>query len=213
MKILQETDDATSSRKLIKSQVEKRRRERMNCSMEHLRAMLLQEPQQIGPKHRVEKAEILEHTVVFLQKTATEHKTRAGGQKHSSFHDGFATCLRRASQFLGPEGKGLWLGPALDATFSVRFPDSPAAAQSQTSSSLQYTKSLLRMLRQKSRLQTQVFGLRGGVPHPYQLPVLQSSPRVPQPQSQLQTRAERPSSKEGSPQSSPLSQTLWRPWP
>ncbi|KAM6909893.1 hairy and enhancer of split related-7 [Xenentodon cancila] len=214
MKILQETDDATNNRKLLKSQVEKRRRERMNCSLEHLRTMLLQEPQQIGAKHRVEKAEILEHTVVFLQKTAKENKTKAGGEKHS-FHDGFTTCLQRASQFLGPEGKGLWLGPALDATFSVRFavsePDSPGT-QSQSSSSLQYTKSLLRMLRQKSRLQTQVFRLHS-FPHPYQLPVLQSCPRVPQPQSQLGTRAERPASKEGSPQSSPLSQTLWRPWP
>ncbi|KAM9722950.1 transcription factor HES-7.1-like [Menidia menidia] len=70
MKLLQEPEDATSNRKLIKSQVEKRRRERMNHSLERLRTMLLQQPRQGGTRHRLEKAEILEHTVLFLQKAA-----------------------------------------------------------------------------------------------------------------------------------------------
>ncbi|KAM4579610.1 hairy and enhancer of split related-7 [Odontesthes bonariensis] len=216
MKLLQELDDATSNRKLLKSQVEKRRRERMNRSLEHLRTMLLQEPQQGGTKHRVEKAEILEHTVLFLQKTAEEHTAKAGGQKHS-FQDGLSTCLRRASRFLGPEGKGLWLGPALDATFAARVALSDtdsAGAQSRTSGSLPHTKSILQLLRQKSRYRphTRAFGA-SGVAQPYVFPVQQSVPRQPQSQSQLEERAERPATKEGSSQSCPLSQTLWRPWP
>uniref|UniRef100_A0A087X8D4 Hairy and enhancer of split related-7 n=1 Tax=Poecilia formosa TaxID=48698 RepID=A0A087X8D4_POEFO len=117
----------------MKSQVEKRRRERMNHSLERLRTMLLQ--LQGGMQQKAEKAEILEHTVLFLQRNAKELREKMGGQKYS-FQDGFSSCLQRASQFLGPEGKGLWLGPVLDATFSARFPHShshSAAARIKTS--------------------------------------------------------------------------------
>uniref|UniRef100_A0A3P9PYZ5 Hairy and enhancer of split related-7 n=1 Tax=Poecilia reticulata TaxID=8081 RepID=A0A3P9PYZ5_POERE len=192
MKLLQETDDATKKRKLMKSQVEKRRRERMNRSLERLRTMLLQEPQQ----QKAEKAEILEHTVLFLQRNAKELKEKMGGQKYS-FQDGFSSCLQRASQFLGPEGKGLWLGPVLDATFSARFPGShshSAGARIKTSISMTHTKSLLQMLRlrSKSSQQTQASGA--------------STSAWPR-------RFSRPGSKESSSQSGTLSQTLWRPWP
>ncbi|GLD53146.1 transcription factor HES-2-like protein [Lates japonicus] len=229
MKLLQETEDATNDRKFIKSQVEKRRRERMNRSLERLRSMLLQEPPQLGgTQQRVEKAEILEHTVLFLQNTAKRDETRAGGggggQKHS-FQDGFSTCLQRAAQFLGPEGKGLWLGAALDASFASRFArsDSDSAGvqrrteASSSSSSLPQTKSILQMLRQKSkhRLHTQAFGVNGFA-HPYRQPVQQGFPRVPrkpQKQSQLEIRVASRASKQSPTQSCPVSQTLWRPWP
>ncbi|XP_044063709.1 uncharacterized protein LOC122881508 isoform X2 [Siniperca chuatsi] len=212
----------------IKSQVEKHRRERMNRSLEHLRTMLLQEPQQLGgTQRRVEKAEILEHTVHFLQNTAKGDNTRAGGggggQKHS-FQDGISTCMQRAAHFLGPEGKGLWLGAALDASFAARFscPDSdPAGLRRRTeagsSSSLPHTKSILRMLRLKSkhRLHTQAFSVNSFA-HPYRLPVQQGFPRIPQQaqrQHQLEIRAETGASKQSPSQSHPVSQTLWRPWP
>ncbi|KAF1388366.1 hypothetical protein PFLUV_G00089440 [Perca fluviatilis] len=138
MKLLQDSEDAKAQRKSLKPQVERRRRERMNRSLESLKTLLLQ--RQEATQRRVEKAEILEHTVVFLQNTAERDQMRAGGgdggggegggggggggggdQKHS-FQDGFSTCLQRAAQFLGPEGKGLWLGAALDASFAARFP-------------------------------------------------------------------------------------------
>ncbi|KAI3361339.1 hypothetical protein L3Q82_013523 [Scortum barcoo] len=194
MKLLQEMEDATTNRKFIKSQVEKRRRERMNCSLERLRTMLLQEPQQKGGTPlRVEKAEILEHTVLFLQNTAKGNTTRAeggGGDQKHSFQDGVSTCLQRAARFLGPEGQGLWLGAALDASFAARFSrsDSSDSAGDQqrteahsSSSSLNHTKSILRMLRQKSkhRLHTRAFGVKSFA-HPYQVPVQHGLPRVPQ---------------------------------
>ncbi|XP_071326019.1 uncharacterized protein [Trachinotus anak] len=229
MKLLQETEDATHDRKFIKSQVEKRRRERMNRSLECLRSMLLQEPQPLGgTQRRVEKAEILEHTVLFLQNTAKEDTTIAGGGgggRRHSFQDGFSTCLQRAAQFLGPEGKGLWLGAALDASFAARFarPDSDSAGvQGRTearssSSSLPQTKSILRMLRQKSkhRLHTPAFAVNSFV-HPYQRPVQKGFPRVPQQpqeQSQLEFRAASRASKPSPSQSCALGQTVWRPWP
>ncbi|XP_074508803.1 uncharacterized protein LOC141778434 [Sebastes fasciatus] len=136
MKLLQDSEDSKAERKSLKPQVERRRRERMNRSLESLKTLLLQ--RQGGTQHRVEKAEILEHTVVFLQNTAEGDKTRAGGgvgggggvvggggggggRKHS-FQDGFSTCLQTTARFLGPEGKGLWLGAALDASLAARFP-------------------------------------------------------------------------------------------
>ncbi|KAF7226579.1 hairy and enhancer of split related-7 isoform X1 [Nothobranchius furzeri] len=220
MKLLHEKDDAINDRKLIKSQVEKRRRERMNHSLERLKTMLLKEPQQVKGRtqHRVEKAEILEHTVLFLQKNTKECSAKVAGQK-PSFQDGFSTCLQRASRFLGPKGRGLWIGPVLDATFAGRFTRShkdPADDQSKpSSSSLTHTKSILQMLRQRSKSSQQALGV-SSFAYPYRFPVQQSFPRVPQQpqaQSRLEMRAERPPTKEGSSQSSPMSQTLWRPWP
>ncbi|CAJ1062987.1 enhancer of split mgamma protein-like [Xyrichtys novacula] len=201
----------------------------MNCSLERLRTMLVQEPQQLGETRRVEKAEILEHTVLFLQKTATED-TRAspdgggGGRKHS-FQDGVSSCLQKAAQFLGPEGKGLWLGAALDASFAARVSrtnsDSAAGFKRRTeassSSSLSHTKSILQMLRQKSkqRLHTGACSPKSFT-HPYRLQVRQGFSGVSQQaqrQNQHETRVERRAGKQSPTQSRPVSQTLWRPWP
>ncbi|XP_026173155.1 transcription factor HES-2-like [Mastacembelus armatus] len=223
MKVLQEKEDTTRDRKFIKSQVEKRRRERMNRSLEHLRALLLPEPQQLGEsQHRVEKAEILEHAVLFLQNSAKGDLGKAGdggGQQHS-FQDGFSTCLQRAAQFLGPEGKGLWLGAALCAAFAARFACSDsdsASVQRRTetcssSRSLRHTKTILRMLKQKSKRDFRV----DRFVHPYQVPAQQGFPSVPQQpqrQNQLDIRMERQASKQSPSQSHLDSQTLWRPWP
>ncbi|XP_053699832.1 transcription factor HES-7.1-A-like [Synchiropus splendidus] len=199
MKLMREPEDGTHDRKLIKSQVEKRRRERINHSLERLRTMLLQEPQQTGgAQRRVEKAEILEQTVVFLQ---SNHK-RSGGHNHS-FHDGFSSCLQRASHFLGPDGKDLGLEAALDASLAARLanPDSAGlqrTSESPSSSSLPHTKSILQLLKQKSRWNSGVNS---------------SSASPPQPQRHhLQTRTS-PQSKQSLSQSGPFSKTLWRPWP
>ncbi|XP_020496089.2 transcription factor HES-7.1-A-like [Labrus bergylta] len=231
MKLLQQREDTTNDRKFLKSQVEKRRRERMNCSLERLRSMLVQEPEQQpgGTQSRVEKAEILEHTVLFLQKTTKGDKARAGedggGEKHS-FQDGVSTCLQRAAQYLGPEGKSLWLGAALDGSFAACFSrsdsDSAAGVQKRTeaqslSSSLSHSKSILQMLRQKSkhRLHTGACSTKSFA-HPYKLPVRQEFPTVPQQaqtQNQLESRVERQVSKQSPSPNCPVGQTLWRPWP
>lgn len=176
-----------------------------------------------GTQRRVEKTEILEHTVLFLQNTAKDNRSAGGGGQKPSFHDGFSTCLQRAAQFLGPEGKGLWLGAALDASFAARFcrPDFDSAGVQRRSearlspSSRPSTKSILQMLRQKSRLR--LHGRASGVscsPHPYQPVVHQRFPRIPQqPQTQNRTRVERGGRKPSPAENPPDSQTLWRPWP
>uniref|UniRef100_A0A8C9S3S7 Hairy and enhancer of split related-7 n=1 Tax=Scleropages formosus TaxID=113540 RepID=A0A8C9S3S7_SCLFO len=83
---------------LLKPQVERRRRERMNRSLETLRMLLFQ-----GPRFQVKKAEILEHTVVFLknrdQARAGEHRSR------QHIQEGFSACLQRAARFLHSRGE------------------------------------------------------------------------------------------------------------
>ncbi|KAF3692307.1 Transcription factor HES-7.1-A HES-related protein 1-A [Channa argus] len=156
MKVFQDVKDANAKSKSLKPLVERRRRERMNRSLDALKSVLLQR-QEESPR-RVEKAEILEHTVLFLQNSAKRDKTRAGaggeGHKHS-FQDGFSTCLHRAAQFLGPDGKDVGLGAALEASFAARLASSHSEstkACSSSSSSLptKSPRAVLRMLIQKS---------------------------------------------------------------
>ncbi|XP_044063700.1 hairy and enhancer of split related-7 [Siniperca chuatsi] len=221
MKLLQDSEDAKAKRKSLKPQVERRRRERMNRSLESLKTLLLQ-PQE-ATQRRVEKAEILEHTVHFLQNPARGDNTRAGGgggggQKHS-FQDGFSTCMQRAAHFLGPEGKGLWLGAALDASFAARFPRSdsdPAGLRRRTeahspSSSLllrRSSRSILQLLIHRSRH-------RLCTPAPTVASCVQTrgeshrSPTTPQQLHKVASQA----SKQSPSQSQPVSQSLWRPWP
>ncbi|XP_042346865.1 transcription factor HES-2-like [Plectropomus leopardus] len=213
MKLLQDSEDAKAERKRLKPQVERRRRERMNRSLENLKILLLQ--QQDATQRRVEKAEILEHTVLFLRdKTGAEG---GGGQTHS-FQDGFSSCLQRASQFLGPEGKGLWLGAALNASFAARFSRSDfesAGAQRRTEASSlrsvlrrKSSRHILRLLihRSRHRLRTPAMSVAvcvqsRGESHP--------PPTTPQQPNTVRRRA----SKQSPSQSQPVNQTLWRPWP
>ncbi|XP_054478346.1 transcription factor HES-7.1-B-like [Anoplopoma fimbria] len=207
MKLHQDSEATKEDRKSLKPQVERRRRERMNRSLESLKTLLLQ--QQETCQRRVEKAEILEHTVLFLQNTVERNTMRAeggggggGGQKHS-FQDGFSTCLQTAARFLGPDGKGLRLGEALDASRSDSAGVLRRTASRSSSSSLllmKSSRSILRLLIQKSG-------------HRLCTPVLTTVPSC------VQTRVETQSSDTSTPQhphreaSQSASQSLWRPWP
>ncbi|KAL2094431.1 hypothetical protein ACEWY4_009150 [Coilia grayii] len=85
-------------RKLLKPQVERRRRERINRCLETLSKMLMQDREnQKSP----EKAEILEHTVAFLR-TNSSCDNKNGD--HNNFHSGFSSCMQRASEFLHTTG-------------------------------------------------------------------------------------------------------------
>ncbi|XP_041947469.1 transcription factor HES-7.1-B-like [Alosa sapidissima] len=76
-------------RKLLKPQVERRRRERINRCLETLSKMLMEDREN---QKRTEKAEILEHTVAFLRSNS-HHDS-------NNFHNGFSACLQKASEFL-----------------------------------------------------------------------------------------------------------------
>ncbi|CAB1438939.1 unnamed protein product [Pleuronectes platessa] len=215
MKLHQQPEEARADKKSLKPQVERRRRERMNRSMESLKSLLLQKQEET--QRRVEKAEILERTVLFLQSTARGDRLGCGGAQRHSYQDGVSSCLQRVAQFLGPQGKGLWPGAALDASFSARFARSdpePTCVQSNpevrsptsSSSSLLLRKSsvsTLRMLINRSRLCKPTLNVAQTRVESHRSP---STP--PQPH-----KGASGATKQSPSQSNPASQALWRPWP
>ncbi|XP_028838852.1 transcription factor HES-7.1-like [Denticeps clupeoides] len=109
--------DMKAQRKLLKPEVERRRRERMNRSLESLRMLLLRETHnQVLNNQRIEKAEILEHTVLFLQST---------GSQKLHFRQGFSTCLERATYFLRVEKETPGLDESLTNTLCRHLHGSP----------------------------------------------------------------------------------------
>ncbi|KAG1957790.1 transcription factor HES-1 [Pimephales promelas] len=110
-------------RKLLKPEVERRRRERMNRSLENLRTLLLQGPEHNSPsQRRLEKAEILEYTVLFLQNSVAQAKAKdvEREEKHQ-FVDGFSSCLQRAARFLSDEGDSHGLEASVSETMRHRL--------------------------------------------------------------------------------------------
>lgn len=173
-------------------------------------------------QRRVEKAEILEHTVLFLQNTVTRGKASAeggvggGGQRHS-FQDGFSSCLQRASRFLGPDGNGLWLGSALDASFAARLSHSdsnPAGSQTRPDSGAPSSSVLLRnSSRPLLQLLTHRSGNRLCAPAlAASAPKRAESPRSPT-NPRRQHKEARGAGKQSPSQIQPACPSLWRPWP
>ncbi|XP_029435549.1 transcription factor HES-7-like [Rhinatrema bivittatum] len=97
--------EAKRMRKILKPVMEKRRRERINQSLEELRLLLLEitgDQKLQNPK--LEKAEILELTVHYLRGKARLKSDAASKEKdatESCYLSGFRECLFRMSCFLG----------------------------------------------------------------------------------------------------------------
>uniref|UniRef100_A0A672YPH7 Hairy-related 5 n=1 Tax=Sphaeramia orbicularis TaxID=375764 RepID=A0A672YPH7_9TELE len=94
--------------KISKPVMEKRRRERINSSLETLRLLMLENIDDEKLKNpKVEKAEILESVVQFL-KTENEVKKRQRAMKRvreqppssSHYQEGMRSCLLRVSHFI-----------------------------------------------------------------------------------------------------------------
>lgn len=165
-------------------------------------------------KCRMEKAEVLEHAVRFLQSIAKEGLASGDGGQRPSYQDGVSSCLQRAARFLAPDGKDTWLG--LDPSLAVADSDSDSSGGCRGGGgrsdfgSLPHSKAaVVQMLRRESnhRLQAGVLKRRRFV-RPVQLPPLTPA------QNHLPARPEEgQESKQSLAQSHPASQTLWRPWP
>uniref|UniRef100_F7B981 Transcription factor HES-5 n=1 Tax=Xenopus tropicalis TaxID=8364 RepID=F7B981_XENTR len=88
--------------KLRKPIVEKMRRDRINNSIEQLKALLEKEFHKQEPNVKLEKADILEMAVSYLQ----QQKNSVRGQSpnlaklEQDYKQGFSSCLREAVQFL-----------------------------------------------------------------------------------------------------------------
>ncbi|XP_052377722.1 transcription factor HES-7.1-like [Oncorhynchus keta] len=217
MKPLGGTENRKTDRKLLKLQVERLRRERINHSLESLRTLLLQGPLHHGvTQRRVEKAEILEHTVLFLQNTGDgDRKKGEDGEKQHPFQDGFSGCLQRAAHFLGQEEEGLQLEAALNSTFSARLnsqacmnPEVPAKAHSSTSlpnTTCHQSSNLMKI--QESHYRQQLYDVyRRHLSHAHRAPLRHGDPKPPQ-------LPHRHADKEAQSQNLPGSQSVWRPWP
>ncbi|XP_071314109.1 hairy-related 5 [Trachinotus anak] len=110
MKVLAspESPGQRSVRRVSKPLMEKRRRERINHSLETLRLLMLENTHNEKLKNpKVEKAEILESVVQFL-KTDREvdrvlSREQASARQHS-YHEGMRTCLLRVSRFIAARG-------------------------------------------------------------------------------------------------------------
>ncbi|XP_056324289.1 transcription factor HES-5-like [Danio aesculapii] len=85
--------------KLRKPVVEKMRRDRINNCIEQLKSMLEKEFQQQDPNTKLEKADILEMTVVFL-KQQLQPKTPQKAQ-----FEGYSQCWRETISFLSVGSK------------------------------------------------------------------------------------------------------------
>ncbi|KAJ1084515.1 hypothetical protein NDU88_004662 [Pleurodeles waltl] len=97
-------------RKLLKPMVEKRRRERINSSLETLRMLLLEKgPNEKLKNPKVEKADILETAVQFIR--AQNHGLEPSRDECQNYQAGYHDCLQRAAfllnanQDIAPERK------------------------------------------------------------------------------------------------------------
>ncbi|XP_069467630.1 transcription factor HES-7.1-like [Ambystoma mexicanum] len=92
-------EDAVENEKFLKPMVEKRRRERINSSLESLRMLLLEKrPNEKLKNPKVEKAEILENTVQFIR--AQNQSLEALPNDWQTYQAGYHDCLQRAIFFL-----------------------------------------------------------------------------------------------------------------
>lgn len=172
---------------------------------------------QEATQRRVEKAEILEHTVLFLQAQRQGAPGGGGGRTHT-FEDGFSSCLQRASRFLGPDGKDVLPGSALDASLAAsvsRQHCSCAAAQKSHDTDhapspvplSNTSRSLLRFLVRESGHRLRVPALTASVHKRAEVRRSPTNPRRPC------KKEKRVIDKRSPSRCQPAPQLLWRPWP
>lgn len=167
---------------------------------------------QEATQRRVEKAKILEHTVLFLQNTRDKSRAENCGDCKNSFREGFSTCLQRATQFQGPEGKGLWLGAALDASLSACCSSShcDSANVQERSEAQSYSSSLL--LRKSCRILQLLLHRSRYTPVLNVVRCTQNLIECPRLTQHLLHKVTSTVYKQCLSQSQSVSQSLWRPW-
>ncbi|XP_008280434.1 hairy-related 5 [Stegastes partitus] len=129
-------------RRVSKPMMEKRRRDRINHSLETLRLLMLESTKNEKLNNpKAEKAEILESVVEFLK---TERKVKKGQKAttgvqsseprptcshQQSYHDGMRSCLLRVSQFVASKSQesGGTSGEPAKASFTLPEPQTHAS--------------------------------------------------------------------------------------
>ncbi|XP_070770055.1 hairy-related 5 [Enoplosus armatus] len=113
-----ESPPQRTMRRVSKPLMEKRRRERINHSLETLRLLMLKNTRNEKLKNpKVEKAEILESVVHFLKtekdvekdhrptKRVLPREQRPTCARQHSYHDGMRSCLLRVSHFIASKSQ------------------------------------------------------------------------------------------------------------
>ncbi|KAJ1084507.1 hypothetical protein NDU88_004654 [Pleurodeles waltl] len=101
MKLTDQIWEPRGDRKLMKHVQEKRRRERINYSLEVLRTLLMETTEdQRFRSPKAEKAEILKMTVEFLKLQPLPDDKLKEEQKLQRYQSGYQECLLHATQFL-----------------------------------------------------------------------------------------------------------------
>ncbi|XP_049898361.1 hairy-related 5 [Epinephelus moara] len=106
-------------RRVSKPVMEKRRRERINHSLETIRLLMLDNTHYENLKNpKVEKAEILESVVHFLKtekevekghravRRVLSREQRPASARQHNYHDGMRSCLLRVSHFIASKSQG-----------------------------------------------------------------------------------------------------------
>ncbi|XP_036436205.1 hairy and enhancer of split related-7 [Colossoma macropomum] len=213
MNNLEETERLKMDRKLLKPQVERRRRERMNRSLESLRVLLLQGPE-AATQRRVEKAEILEHTVLFLQTSMAQAKKNQDsdeGSEGKRFMDGFSACLHKAARFLQTEEESRGLQGSLSASLyqHLSHPHVPTAGTVPTWVRIPTGTNVPQKKNQLPVACTQGLESARRNTHPYRVPA-----RHTQPGGLVHHHGNtHATSQPTSGQQADVRQSVWRPWP
>ncbi|XP_072859133.2 transcription factor HES-7.1-A [Pogona vitticeps] len=101
MKMTSQKWDRKEDKKLLKPLMEKRRRDRMNQSLDRLRVLLFEATQDERLKNpKVEKAEILQKTVQFLKTQPLSETKQTEDAFLERYHSGYRKCLTQATHFL-----------------------------------------------------------------------------------------------------------------
>ncbi|XP_073695550.1 hairy and enhancer of split related-7 [Garra rufa] len=213
MKILGETETIKMDRKMLKPQVERRRRERMNRSLENLRTLLLQGPEHNSPsQRRIEKAEILEYTVLFLQNSVAQAKKSQDveqGEKRQLM-DGFSSCLQKAARYLSDAGKARGLEGSVTDTLCQRLTQSCVSTTIRLPVRIQnFSRRPIPESNTQHHLQ-QSSVCKQGLPSSCRNVVSHANRTVFR---STDANALHSTARPTSQHQTPVSQTVWRPWP
>ncbi|XP_068451509.1 hairy-related 5 [Clinocottus analis] len=193
-----------STKRVPKPMMEKRRRERINQSLETLRLLMLDNTNNEKLKNpKVEKAEILESVVHFLKTGKGDDKNprsasgeqRPKAARQHSYRDGMRSCLLRVSHFIANKSEELEGAkePAVQAASALPEPQTHPAS----SGYIHMAQAALTPEHLARRHH------HHGVSHPYltQRTGLHGNTR------------EMLSSSSSSSSSTPITEPVWRPWP
>ncbi|XP_061115134.1 transcription factor HES-5-like [Conger conger] len=123
------------SHKLRKPVVEKMRRDRINSSIEQLKALLETQVRRSDPSARLEKADVLEMTVGFLQ-TQLQPRAAAGQQ---GFSQGYSQCWREALHYLSARSPQQHRLQGAPASAQKQRPETPACSKPRPAAARQST--------------------------------------------------------------------------